>query len=181
MGIHVRLSGIRFESDATERAFRESFRNGGRLGRWVLLGSVASLTLGAPLMGPLLLGSPHTAYQAQIDWMWLIVAPMIAFGFVTLLRREWYAWSTPAMFAMSVAGILYLSRLTLSLTAAGQPQPLTALTLFTLLFCVLSRARVLAGLTMVALTLAIGAVPVQLATVPSVSYTQLTLSTPYSV
>ena len=83
MGIHVRLSGIRFESDATERAFRESFRNGGRLGRWVLLGSVASLTLGAPLMGPLLLGSPHTAYQAQIDWMWLIVAPMIAFGFVT--------------------------------------------------------------------------------------------------
>lgn len=166
MGIHVRLSGIRFESDATERAFRESFRNGGRLGRWVLLGSVASLTLGAPLMGPLLLGSPHTAYQAQIDWMWLIVAPMIAFGFVTLLRREWYAWSTPAMFAMSAAGILYLSRLTLSLTAAGQPQPLTALTLFTLLFCVLSRARVLAGLTMVALTLTVGAVTVQWATVP---------------
>jgi|GEM_PF-1761262 len=155
-GIRADYTGIRFGSAPTEAAFRKSYRDGGRVGRWMLTVAVCVMTLGAPMLGPILLDSPPLAYQAQSAWLLFAVTPAAVLCLATLLHPDWYPASTAAVFVLCASGIVFLSSLTVTLTGTGQPQPLTALTMYTLMFCVLSHVRLLAGLAMVALTLAAG-------------------------
>lgn len=121
------------------------------------------LTLGRPVVDTVLLDAPPEVldrFNALLLWL---VLPTAAACATTLLHKPWYAYSTPATFALATAGLVYAAQLAVALGQHNQHQPITGLVLCPLLFCVLVRARLLAGVLMACLTLAAGSAAVSAA------------------
>lgn len=157
MAIEFGPSGFRFASEASESAFRDTYRDGARRGRKTLVLVVVAYTVATPLLGPLFAGTQISDYQPLLWTMLMLAAPACLLGVASSWGERLYAHSSLVMLVMALAALVYHVHLLLVMAAAKQSPPIGGVAMMTLAYCILARGRAVAVAAMVALTAVTGA------------------------